>query len=232
MHHYDFSMEQLPSGVINPTGPIRSEEIGQHVSWTVQILPYMEEGNVYRHFDSQAGAYAAVNEPVRIKDIALLQCPSSPGIPTLGRGQGIGAFSSYAGCHHGSETPIDSDNNGLLFLNSHIRYRDIADGSSHTILLGELQTSPPNLSWVSGTRSTLRNASKIGSTENWNQQWQSSVRDTDRDPLQVGGFASFHTGGANFVFADGAVRFVSQNVLPEVLRNSGNRADGEINHLP
>ena len=56
VHNYEFAVENLPAGTINPDGPIRSEPIGQHVSWLVQILPYVEMRNVYDAFDQQAGA--------------------------------------------------------------------------------------------------------------------------------------------------------------------------------
>ena len=47
---------------------------------------------------------------------------------------------------------------GVLFMNSHVRFDDIPDGLSHTILLGESIWNESNvLSWASGTRATLRN---------------------------------------------------------------------------
>lgn len=44
----------------------------------------------------------------------------------------------------------------------------------------------------------------------------------------VGGFGSWHSGGANFVFADGSVRFLSQGLNPVVLQKLANRADGDL----
>ena len=58
VHNFEFSMEYLPAGVINLEGPIRTEPEGQHVSWAVQILPFIEQSNAYRLFDQDAGAYA------------------------------------------------------------------------------------------------------------------------------------------------------------------------------
>jgi hypothetical protein len=46
--------------------------------------------------------------------------------------------------------------------------------------------------------------------------------------LQVGGFGSSHTGGAQFAIGDGSVRFISQNVNPGTFKNLANRADGEL----
>jgi prepilin-type N-terminal cleavage/methylation domain-containing protein len=44
----------------------------------------------------------------------------------------------------------------------------------------------------------------------------------------VGGFSSAHTGGAQFVLADGSVRFLSQNMNPLTLSRMGARADGVL----
>ncbi len=239
VHHFEFNHERLPAGVINPTGPIRNEPIGQQVSWIVQILPHMEEGNAAAQFDIEQGAYAPVNQAVRQHTIRSLICPSDP----FNRREDKVAPSSYVGSHHGQEAPIDADNNGLLFLNSRIRFADIRDGSTYTVLVGEALIAPDNLGWVSGTRATLRNTSGI----NIRESWQPSFRGTQTgmgqgggdEPddtqeagvvksLYVGGFGSYHTGGANFALADGAVRFISQSIDPTLLQHLGNRADGQM----
>ena len=137
MQHHDFSLEHLPSGVINPDGPIRNEAIGQHVSWTVQILPFIEQQNAFKLFDIDAGAYAEVNAEVRRQAVPTFLCPSYPGASIVNDGSVRAGVSTYSGCYNDQEAPIDFDNNGTLFLDSRIRYSDILDGSSQTILLGE-----------------------------------------------------------------------------------------------
>lgn len=237
VHHYEFNYEHLPAGVINPAGPIRNEPIGQHVSWIAQILPYIEEGNAFDQFDVEAGAYAEKNLPVRKHSISVLRCPSSP-YPQ--RDDKI-AVSSYVGSYNDREAPIDADNKGLLFLNSRVRFADIRDGSTYTLLLGEAVIPLDSLGWTSGTRATLRNASGIfrpvAESGGWRQGPQMGMGDADGTQeeeesrigsLFVGGFGSFHTGGANMVFADGSVNFISQSIDPQVLQYMGNRADGEL----
>jgi hypothetical protein len=44
----------------------------------------------------------------------------------------------------------------------------------------------------------------------------------------VGGPSSHHTGGWHNAMGDGAVRFISENVDPKVLRNLTHRSDGEM----
>src|SRR6478672_7261874 len=58
IHNYEFHFETLPPGVTNPTGPIRSEPVGNHVGLIVRIPPYMEEQILWKHFDASLGAYA------------------------------------------------------------------------------------------------------------------------------------------------------------------------------
>jgi prepilin-type N-terminal cleavage/methylation domain-containing protein/prepilin-type processing-associated H-X9-DG protein len=232
LHNYEFHHETLPAGSTNPTGPIRSEPQGIHVSWIVQALPYCEENAMWRKFDQSAGAYAEKNAQIRAARITVLECPSEPG-ETLNETETV-AQSNYAGCHHDVEAPIDKDNHGLLFLNSRIRYSDIYDGSSNTILLGEKLASADDLGWVSGTRATLRNTGSIEQP-----QWpgmpaqQNNAAGQPVEPQVpstfVGGFSSHHSGGvSNFAFADGSTRSISSNVDKELFSRLGHRADGEI----
>lgn len=223
MHHYEFNTEHLPAGVTNADGPIRNEAIGQHVSWTVQILPYIEQGNVFKHFDQEAGAYAAANLPVRQQRIGILICPSFGGRSESEDSKVV--VTTYAGCHHDREAPIDDDNNGVLYLNSHIRMGQILDGTSNTILLGEMLPQSDTLGWVSGTRASLRNT---GSLRGHASSAVPNDNPTPAGSLVVGGFGSSHTGGAQFTFADGSVHFLSQTTEISLLKKLGHRADGEM----
>lgn len=47
----------------------------------------------------------------------------------------------------------------------------------------------------------------------------------------VGGFASFHPGGANFAMGDGSTRFLVNTMTMSVYRQLGHRADGELVEL-
>ena len=227
-HNFEMAYEHLPAGVLNPEGPIRAEESGQHVSWTVQLLPYLEQRGVAELFDIDAGAYAEVNREIRAIQIATFVCPST--WYTYDEQNRIG-HSSYAGCHHEVEAPIDAGNHGLLFLNSRVRYDEIYDGSSHTILFGELIPRTWDLGWVSGTRSTLRNTSSLnapGTLGSGPSPLTVADQEDQPGPLEVGGFSSFHSGGGNFCFADGSVRFLTERIDSELFRQLGHRADGEL----
>lgn len=233
-HNYEFHFESLPPGVINPTGPIANEPVGKHLSWTVQLLPYLEEIALYSTIDMDAGAYGPENASIRRASIETLQCPSAP----TDNGPAAIKHSNYVGCYHDSEAPIDDENNGLLFRNSHIRYSDILDGSSKTILFSEALQDARSLGWMSGTRATLRNASSVAGLIYGAAQKQLSETSgeggeaTSAMSATVGGFSSSHSGMVNVAMADGSVRAVTQNISAEQLRRMANRADGPSAFLP
>lgn len=226
LHNYEMAYEMLPSGSVNLKGPIRNEAKGYHMGWMIQILPYIDQPNVFDHFDFSVDLYDAKNAPPRASYISVYLCPSNP----TGSFGNVGPV-TYAGCHHDVEAPIDVDNHGVLYLNSSIRYRDIRDGASNTIFVGE--HSGDILGWASGTRSTLRNAggpvnAGLGALRGALPQPGLAAPETDAAVVTVGGFSSYHAGGSHFTFGDGSVRFISQNIGAEVLRLLAHRADGEL----
>jgi hypothetical protein len=137
---------------------------------------------------------------------------------------------NYAACHHDVEAPIDQDNNGVMFLNSAVPIRDISDGTTHTIFVGEKAIEEDDLGWMSGTRATLRNT---GGNPNLNMPVRGAIdggpAQAAGDPLlYVGGFSSYHPGGAQFMIGDGSVRFISETIDQLVYQQLGNRADGKL----
>jgi prepilin-type processing-associated H-X9-DG protein len=229
--NYASAHHVLPPGVVDVKGPIIGIPRGYHVGWAVQLLPFIEHGNVYRRIDFRYGVYADANSTALTNRFNIFLCPASM----------LGEI-NYAGCHHDVEAPIDADNHGVLYLNSHVGYDDIGDGLAYTILLGEIY-SGPSLGWASGTRASLRNT---GSPINARDPTISGARKRFADPSErraemesliddgliplnfIGGFASQHGWGANFLFCDGSVRFVSQGIDGRVYCRLGNRADGEV----
>ncbi len=263
LQNYEMSHERLPPGSVNPTGPIKSEAAGYHMGWIVQILPYLDQRNVYQKMDFKVGVYDPKNTGAAVADapgpggdagpagagagpmslpgfnsgnpgptmvtLPVLTCPSE--------GATSGP-SSYAGCHHDSEAPIDVDNNGVLFLNSSIRFEDISDGISNTLFVGEKTRAAETLSWASGTRASLRNSgSAINSDRQLLNRNGQIIAPVAAPPgpdganaalLKVGGFGSPHVGGCHFAVGDGAVRFISENISADTFKNLINRADGNM----
>ncbi len=252
--NYSHAHGVLPPGTVNPTGPIRNEPKGYHVAWTVQILPFLDEQNLFNQFDFAAGAYQQKNLDIYEAVPRTFWCPSTWYRPISVKFRGdqverVGPC-SYAGCHSDVEKPIDAKDSGLLFLNSSVSRKDVPDGMAYTLLVGE-KTSPTeqynaagelvnfDLGWLSGTRATLRNTGTPINEER-NEKLRRLARPPEQgqgpllrpDPLYVGGFESDHAQGVHFLFGDGSVRFVNQFTDLSVLRQLANRSDGSLARLP
>lgn len=219
--HYESAYEHLPPGVINDKGPVTDDELGLDISFLLLILPYLEQQSVTENFDFTEGAYAPENQTIRDLNFNFYHCPSD----NL-------TYSNYAGCHHHQEAPIDKDNQGLLFLNSAIRDREIQDGRSNTILIGEKIPDGNDLGWLSGTRATLRNTGSYYHASFKGALDPALVRPADAltvgEELIVGGFSSRHSFGCNFCFADGSQHFITYSIDPVIYENLGHRADGAM----
>jgi prepilin-type N-terminal cleavage/methylation domain-containing protein/prepilin-type processing-associated H-X9-DG protein len=239
LQSYESSHEMLPPGVVNTTGPILDQPKGYHFGWLVQILPFFEQKNVFNHLNFKLGVYEIENFTTRTTVIRSLLCPSDS---NSSRGPSGVAMTSYVGSHNDAEAPISATNKGVLFLNSSIRFEDITDGSSQTIFVGEKLNKVPDEGWASGTRASLRNSGSglnrpagslpgPGSGEDDDADGQAAGASTASatDSLSyVGGYSSWHPGGANFAFGDGSVRFLKSSMARRVFRLLANRADGEI----
>ena len=238
IQNYDFTHEMFPPGVVNPTGPIANTPSGYHMSWVTQILPFMEQKNAFKKINFRAGVYDPSNVTVREHVMNSFICPSDNASAVSNKA----ATNNYAACHNDVEAPIDAGNKGVFFLNSHIRYDDVTDGTANTIFVGEKLRDAKELGWMSGTRATLRNAGHginlslavlngLAGDDDEEDDAEQPRRVTtgDSNPsLQVGGFGSKHGGGADFAFGDGSVRFIRAGINSKVLRLLCNRADGEL----
>lgn len=225
VQNYNMAHSVYPPGTINDKGPIANEAQGYHHNWISQTLPYFEEINTFRHIDFSVGVYNDRNATVRRVAMSILLCPSS-----RNDFEGV-APTNYAGCHSPIETPIDADNKGVFFLNSAVAYKDISDGSSHTLFIGEkIGNEKDTLGWMSGTRATLRNAGSHINAEasRWNRGMAAEEEAPKRDQFYVGGFSSEHPGGANFALGDGSIHFISETIEPELFQQLADRADGEL----
>jgi len=259
LNNYESAHGVLPPGTIDKQGPIHNVPQGYHIGWLVQLLPYIEEGVTYKNVDFSVGAYDKKNAAARSVGIALFVCSSFAG-PTriqprdatgaivpppidpatgeeLGPPPGSVCVSTYAGCHNDVEAPIDANNNGVLFLNSHVSQRDVTDGTTHTIYVGEKLSGESDLGWMSGTRATLRNA---GTAINMTTEADLMGFGSPAGPvpgelppaaagdLFVGGFGSSHSSVCNFLFGDGAVHSIRKGIPLSVLQQLANRADGKL----
>ena len=149
IHTYESAHRVYPTGTIDAQGPIQNVPRGYHHSWVTHLLPYVDQRVAYNHVDRSVSVYHKNNSTVRTLEPGLFRCSSS----VINRG----GHTNYAAVHHDVEAPIDSNNNGVFFLNTRVRYLDVSDGASQTLFLGEKLCIVGDLGWMSGTNATLRN---------------------------------------------------------------------------
>ena len=145
---------------------------------------------------------------------------------------------SYAGCAGTSFNNLGITqcqwkfaNDGMFYYVAQNSIGAIRDGTSNTIGVGETINGhdPDNFNaWAE----CQRYASSFRVTANpINHPPTDSIVPRHSAVKNSGGFASNHTGGANFVFMDGHVDFITENVDIGLYRNLSTRDGGEVASL-
>jgi prepilin-type N-terminal cleavage/methylation domain-containing protein/prepilin-type processing-associated H-X9-DG protein len=127
--------------------------------------------------------------------------------------------------------------NGILTVDGQTRINSITDGTSNTILVGEsvYHALEANRTWA-GSYRTKHNSNNypynIAGTAHpingarayflANYPPNSNMHNI----IMTQFFGSEHTGGANFVMADGSVHFLHENISMTIYRFLGTKADG------
>jgi prepilin-type N-terminal cleavage/methylation domain-containing protein/prepilin-type processing-associated H-X9-DG protein len=194
--------------------------------WAAYLLPYLEQGNLFQQLDFQKPVQNSFAIQTRV---GVYLCPSDivpPASFPVTDGFGIticwAAPTSYAACVGGDETDATGPTGkGIFYRNSHTRFADITDGTSTTILIGERAWSNANGIWAGAIPDGVIKRGQANPCQpNVPGAWypasvlvqaHAHLNNALSDPDGSAGmddFSSRHPGGSNFVFADGAVRFL------------------------
>jgi prepilin-type N-terminal cleavage/methylation domain-containing protein len=167
--NYHNSKREFPEGMYFDTTspnqiPPAADSPYFRPNWIIKILPYIEEQPLYDRFDFKQYISHANNRAVRGTRIASLLCPEDVGADTPFAGAGRLAMiegdnwarANYA-CNgdniHSDKGPINpaklgidpqydigpNDRIGVIRINTRSRIDQVTDGTSHTILVGEIR---------------------------------------------------------------------------------------------
>lgn len=142
-HAYHMTHLSLPSGSVDLQSPAAPGPDRFVWGWALQLLPQLDEQALASRLDASRGVDDLANRIFIDRTPEFLRCPSESSQMPIG----------YAGCHNDALAPIQADNNGVLTLNSHVRFHELVDGLHQTILLGEAA----DVRWAEGTSGSLRN---------------------------------------------------------------------------
>jgi prepilin-type N-terminal cleavage/methylation domain-containing protein/prepilin-type processing-associated H-X9-DG protein len=130
--------------------------------------------------------------------------------------------------------------NGFLHVNSRKTLEDAADGTSNSVLVGETiyQNMQINRGWGASHRTRHGSNNGPGNITGTYRAINSgkalydafSNRTTDQNihnHLMNTCFGSHHSGGAQFCFGDGSVRFLTENINLAIYRTLGSINDGQ-----
>jgi len=171
-----------------------------------------------------------------------------------GRGTyAIGSYGGNGGTIGFQFLDVPPSRDGVFHDRSRVRLTDITDGTSNTFLFGERSHRDPEYDrlteafdpssnplwswgawasaawdWTSLGDVTLSAAVPI----NWRVPPLSDPGDYSWEWQRLCAFGSGHVHGANFVFADGSVRFLTEGTPLPVLQALSTRAGGEVAEAP
>jgi prepilin-type processing-associated H-X9-DG protein len=121
--------------------------------------------------------------------------------------------------------------NGIIYPDSKINLRRVTDGSSNTIIVGEVswRGSGPTRTWIVGG---LTGGGWVYAAENVRYPMKEAFR---AEPPGESGFGNNHTslgsehpGGAHVCMADGSVQLLSEDIAVADLRPLASRDAGDL----
>ena len=239
----------------------------QSAPWSVEILPFIEEAARHAGADMDGGFQASfdpgintANKDWQFTANDLYRCPSdpnstdaSPNSNYMGVGGGgldnHGRASDEVWCRskHACCDNRVMFNNGILFVNSRIRLKDITDGSSKQYLVAEtryqpLQSGAVATGWEgyetefftwAGTLYAGNQAGDCCTCTTTITHAVDGINSSDYDPAEhwhptplTRTFGSFHPGGCHVTLADGSVHFLNEGMDIHAYRYLAVRDDG------
>jgi len=231
LHNYHDTHDALPPGYI-----YRQGYSAGGFGWAAMVLPQMEQRSVFNAINFDLPAWSAQNSTACNTKLSVYQCPTDY-TTTSGDLEREGlhyARSSYVANFGPNDLDLTpEDRRGLFSRNSRTRFADVTDGLSQTLAAGE--------------RTNALFLTIIGSTDHYDLEtvWPGAIKENPVDDhghttlfqsaylinspdFDDRNSMSFHSGGSNFLFADGSVKFLKLSINLRVYQALGTRAGGEV----
>jgi hypothetical protein len=256
-----------------------------YTTWSIEILPFIEQQNLYERYNQSKYNEDSVNAPVVQTRLKAYECPSDNlagklEMPASGQGmgqnyrhgsyravsgkgnliKGHGAWDTYEpslwpggkmdhaykGVLHGTASSfngVPAPTGNVLEMGPPERFANITDGTSNTLMVGELtftDVTRRGTFWAYSYASYNHSSISSESRTLTNHYGTAGVAGSGcagtpglyGDQMCKRAFGSNHPNGLMFVLADGSVRFVSYNIDINLLQNTATIGGGESNTIP
>jgi prepilin-type N-terminal cleavage/methylation domain-containing protein/prepilin-type processing-associated H-X9-DG protein len=220
LHNYHGALGKFPAGWKIPVGG--TEDSGPCWAWSVYLLPYIEQDNLYKRLSPDTRNMLAVFTA----DVAALQVPLSVFVCPSDSSTGGGLNDNRKFSQVGISPPVaisisnypgnggNDGDTGLFQGTRELTFGDITDGTSNTLAVGERKSRDNAYAALWGGKST-----QSGETAGGQQgvrgysfyRMPDGVTNTGTT-LPDAAFSSQHTQGANFAMCDGSVRFIGYSI--------------------
>jgi prepilin-type N-terminal cleavage/methylation domain-containing protein/prepilin-type processing-associated H-X9-DG protein len=249
LHDYHDTNNTLPSGVKTGFG-IDFQATGPGWGWAAFILPQVEQGNLYQQIQFKKLVSDPVNMSARLTSLPVYLCPSDAAKPTwtavrrADSGIITGTICDVASANYiGIASSEDIDEaavlanafNGVFYPNSKVRLLDITDGTSNTMMVSERSFRQSEATWAGLIVDSQMFPSDPRAPQEVEENWAACLGfvGEENKPGEVAGlisstFTSPHGVGANFLFADGHVQFLTPSVKYSIYKALATRNGGEV----
>ena len=212
-------------------------------SFTIVLLPYLEQAEQYAKLDFTKDAKTSPNDTVLKNHFAAYDCPTNPQ-----RGAGYGGWNgmTHYGGSKGTSTvlcwrQVLSSNDGMFYgvdvadKPGGCREKDVTDGLSGTIMVCEKLGYKPTVMNPADSGFKSCAATFVGGSFwawDYNGNNQGAVTEMNGGPNKSSGTFSFdtaysfHPGGLHVAYGDAAVQFINETIDINVWNALAKKADG------
>lgn len=247
LHNYESTHSCLPPGYLHKVDPAGTAANFMGFAWGSMILPQLEQNNIYEQFDFHRPGFDLVNLIPREQSLSVFLCPSDPFSENhfVVRDDSALPVERYAAASYAAswgpssasvnldDTPLQS--RGVFYRNSNTRFRDIKDGLSNTLALGERTNGPIPGSTSAGGHAVFETAWSAAAreiTDLSDDHGHMVLFETQFRPNQIGGddkgISAPHEGMGLFALCDGSVKAISENIDAGLYDGLGTRNGQEV----
>ena len=246
MHNHHGANGYFPSGFNTPAPFVNNypDCFNGAWAWSSFLLPFLEQDAIFKGmgvsettmFGAPPGGSTQSVMPSDVPNslsqtrLSVFRCPTDTG-PALNPIRNNHAMSNYRGVAGPYTYPyisVNLDFGGVFWMNSKIKFRDITDGTSNTLCIGECkydEKSGQTACIWAGMEGWVAPGASSGSVRISDSIWYVDDAAATVNGPAPQAFSSRHPNGAMFAFADGSVRLFRNGTNPSIIRFLAGRND-------